>query len=745
MSELLSNLGKTGKTVGLLSKYADIIDTDFLSKYFVIAEFNPVFTSGKNPVAFNGSSLLKSGSEIQIECLDSNGNSLYIDNVGLKSTQYQDVANFVISVHIYDEAYNGNGKLVLVGTTTKGEIVKWIGNITIDKTLSNASKVRFFNKPTLEVKSLLYPVLKVDVGETLSRKVEFESSFFTIGVNPSQDTNKVNVNQKRNAIDYRLTLTGDDANYGPTMSATKSFNSQMEGQALQINVNKIQLPYSYTEATTNVTQSFKIKEVLDSKTVILSDPFYYLMGSDNIVSNILDGYLTSSYQYIAYNTELDSYETFNPFGGDTTVQVKSSYAEIVYRNLKTYSGFVARHKLYRKSSLQSGDYELIADEPLGASEILMDEITLNKSYSEMGTFYNQSHIDKYWFTSSNDFSLSHQVYPLINSMKIAASSFDAADGNNYVIVKTDSSGSVNDAGYIPFNLEQFTHLSGSSYNSNFINLKKDALYVFSTNIIVEKDKNVDATLSFYFTSSTSTIQREKDYNSQFGLKIAALTVSDSLTNKHFGEKQMFFFTPKEDYYGTLLVVPYKCNVTLSDTSLKIYGDYGFSPDVLFTKIPFKVNMTNETFELKSELFDINSNLIFSDLHTKHTFDRLGESLYSIVPGYNNTDPTTIRGVDGNFTVQENLFLPFIEQCQSDDVRLVGWHYPENSPATDEDGKLCATNIAIVINADNNVVLNSYNENVIENSSRLLIVRYNGAAGEGRRIVLDTNGTKYNYH
>jgi hypothetical protein len=743
MSHLLSKFQKIGKELGLLTKYVDINDTDFLSKYFVISEFNPIFGSGKNSVSFNGSQLLANESEIQIECLDSHGNSLYVEQSRSTKFKHSDVSKFLISIHIYAETYNGNGKLILVGTSKKGEIVRWIGNITIDKTLSNFSKVRFYNIPSLEVNPVLFPVLKKSIGTELSNQIEFSSSFYTLAVSPKQDVDKSEIDVKRYELDYRLILNEDAENYLPTLHATTSFNSQLEGQSFDLNIYNIVTPFSYSETSTNITQSFKIKKIIDSKTAILSDAFYYQVGKNNVVSNVISGSLSGSYRYISYNTSSDAYLQFTPYSSENSIQIKESYAEITYRNLRTYSGFIARHKLYRKSLLQSGDYQLIVDEPLGAIELLNDDVTINKNYSHLGEFYNQYHIDKYWFTSSNDFTLTHQVSPLINSMNIESDEYSLADGDNYIILKADSSGSVENADYVPYEKVAVDNLSGSAYNSNFISLKKDALYVLSTNVIVTKNKTDESNLSFYFTSSTESIKLEKNYETQFGLKLGNISVSDTTEYRKFGEKQVIYFTPIDDYYGTIVVVPYKCNATLSEFSLKAYGDYGFSPDVLVTKIPFKVNMANETFDIKAELFDVNSNLVFSNLITRQTFDPDGESLYQYMAGYGTLDPTKVAKISGSLTVSQSLFLPNLESCPPSGVRLVGWHYPETFPPSDTDGKLCTTNVAITIDNENDIMLTSYDGSGGENT-RVLAVRFNGDAGEGRKIIIDPDGTKHNY-
>lgn len=694
MAQLLSSFGKKGVSLGLATQKIDIEDTDYLSKYFVISEFNPVFTAGKNSVAFNGSPLLKPGAEISIECVDSNGNSLFIETPISKTTQFSDASKFVIAVHIYNEAYNGAGKLTFVGTTSKNEIVRWTGNITIDKTLQNISTVRFYTKPTIEARALLYPIIAGDIGTGLSKQIEFSGSFYTYAATPKKDTKQSSINPKQNDIDYRLVYTTPIDESAPKTYPTTSFNSQMEGQTITLYANLIQLPYSYQEISPNITSSFKIKKVVDEKTLELDNAFFYPFSTDSIITHITDGFLTSSYKMILYNTQSDSYQKYTP-PGLSTFFIKESWAEIVYRNIRPFSGFIARHKLYKRSLLYPGDFQLVSDEPLGSSEILIDQITNNKSYALMGVFYNQLHINKYWFTSSANLFLSHSVSPRINSMEIGADTFDHADGTAYVMLQTDSPGVTNfSASYTPFNADEFNHQSGISYNSNFIDLKKNSQYVLSMNLIVEKDKfNENANVSFYFTSSIESIQKEKNFVQPFGLKLGEIDITDDTDLKIYNDPQVFFFTPNDDYFGTLVIVPFQCNVTLSNLSLKVYGDYGFSPDILFTRIPFKVNAANEIFEIKAELFDINSTLVFSDLRTVQSFDSDGESLFVFV-GDTNMDPSKVSFISGSLTVSGSLFLPNIRGCPPEGITLLGYHTPTQFPPGNLDGEVCFTNISL---------------------------------------------------
>jgi hypothetical protein len=925
MTQLLSSFGKQGVRLGLDIIAANIDDTTYLSKYFAIVEYNPVFTAGKNPFSFNGSNLLAKNSEIKVECLDSKGNPQYIEFY--KSTiQNTDITKFVISINIYNETYNGPGKLILVGTTVDGKIVRWIGNIAIDKTLSNESKVRFYTNPSLEIRPLLYPVVDVKKAQTivppnppaktaqatatilskvgtviiteggadytsaptvdfvgggyttkahgiasitdgrvtsifisvpgsgyttsptinligggystiaqatavlsskvisgdvtfggggydplnppvitflpigpghganatafvadngevsfltidnggeeyvypptitfpkpfseaidLNKNIQFNEKFYSYAVTPEKDFNKNYIDKKRIDIDYRLVIPYIlDRFADPSLLPTGSFNTQMEGKSIVLYISKIATPKSYREQTVNITQSFTIKKVIDSKTIILNEPFYYQIGKDYLITNIIDGTCIINYSFNKYNTSLEANLETDPFDGSTPQPILQSYAEVTYRNLRPFSGYVARHKLYRKSLSHPGDYQLLSDEPLSTVELLTDIITVNKAYDKMGYFYNQEMIDKYWYPTSG-LTITSKTTP-INSVYIYGGSPSEINGSDYVIAKTDSvqiSGNdpeiINDNRYYEYDENSFNNLNGQSYNSNFISLKKDVLYVLSMKAILEKNINdITANVSFYFTSSINDIRKETTYNPYFGMKLGEISTKDKVEIKTFNGVQQIFFTPSADYYGTLIIVPTRCNITLSELSLKIYEDYGFSPDILFIRIPFPINVKNELFDIKAELFDINSNIIYSSLRTVQTFDVDGVSDTVIGEGTNISagiqvyqsanqtqvimSPQSVVYMPGEITILD--LIPTQDKPQ----RFVGWFTPSNDPETS--GKLCYTNVSkLFIESDDYISLSTVDGNV-ETTVTSLAVKY-----LGRRIFIDTAGNKYHY-
>ncbi len=654
--ELLSGFGKRGVELNLLEKKSDIEDVDFLSKYFVLQEFPSKLTAGKNSITFNGSSFLKKGSEVLVECVDSSGYSLYIESTTKSTSAYKESSAYVLSIHVYSESSNGLGKLILYGTIETGQTVKWVGNVLIDKTQQNISTVRFYKKPILGVLPVLTPVL-AHVGD-LNRTVELSGSFYSYAVKPEKDNFKSN--QKNIDVDYRIF-----ANKIPKISdPTASFNNQFLGNKMEFRVKTIQEPYSGRNIETNFTTSVDIKSVINNSTLIISDVISYKDSKNNdVIVNVVNGDFYIKYPYVMYNTASESSSYLRSNTSVDKVLVKQSYADVTYENLRTFSGYIARHKLYKKSLFAPGDFEIISDEPLSSYELLKDGLTTNKSFDKMGSFYNQRHVDKYWFTSSNVIQLNQSSDRLNESLNIVLSPNhtcnDLSSSNNYLIVKDNTIDSDRNPSYYEFNLFEDSILSGSSYDSNFITLKKNVTYNLSLNAVLMKDSSTlfdtNAGLEFYFTSSIPELNLERNImSSQPGLlKIGTLPFYESISEKIYNPTNIIFEL-SNDLHGTLVIVPKKCTATISELSLKPYGDFGFSPDVLVTRLPFPVTIKNEAFELKSELFDINSNIVYSDLRTIATFDPSGSSLAVFIPEFR--DINNLDFVSGSLEISKSLLI-----------------------------------------------------------------------------------------
>ena len=647
---LLNSFGKRGVDYGLYTKDADLIDPEYLSRYFVVSEFNPTFTAGKNAFLFNGSNFLKTGSEILVQAQDSVGNILYLEMAkysgqAAKTYAYKESTAFVFAFHVYNDTADGVGKIILYGTLIDGRTVKWIQNITINKTLKNSSKVRFYLAPELNVDSDVVPVLSSSISTGLVDIKTMTGRMAGVAFDPPKDTNQATVNSRNTDVDYRLTITNPVIT--PATSDDNAINSQMVNSYINLNIDRIQYPTTQYDVDAVITASYLVKDAVTSNTLKISIPFFSKdQGGNDTVTNISDAYFSITYPFVNYNTNPTQYET-TTIGGVTYV-VKSCYGDITYKNIRTFSGYVARHKVYRKSLVSSADWSVIADEPVGDNEILQDNLTQNKYFQRLGVFYNDQHIARYWFTSSTNFSLTHTPYVAINSARIYSTN-PMGLVSDYALVKNDSVTTNRDAIYVPYDAAQQQIQSGSAYDSNFMELKANVQYIFELSAIIEKGFNqTNAELQFYFTSSVPDAQKEKAYDSQFGIKIANIAANQSGSTKFNVENLITFFTPQEDLFGTLVIVPKYCNAYIKDLSFRVYGDDGFSPDTFTTRIPWPISVANESYQIRAELFDINQNLVYSDLATFQNFDPNGESLIPYIPGGGSQA--------GDFTVGHNLIV-----------------------------------------------------------------------------------------
>lgn len=636
MLNLLNSFGRKGVSYGLYSISTDVIDTEYLSQFFIISEFDPTFTAGKNSFAFNGSSYLKTGSEILIECLDSKGNNLFIEMAKYSSNTaityaYKESTSFVFAIHVYGDTTDGVGKLILYGTLYDGRTVKWISNITINKSLKNHSRVRFYQNPILEVEPAEVPVLSSDISVGLIDNVILTGNVQGLAVNPQRDTNLSSINKRATDIDYRFTIT--NTTITDNTPEQNTFNSQMIGSTINLNINQIQLPLSNNQIINiSTTSSYIISDVIDDKTLKINIPFFYKdSNGNNTVTNIIDADFTIQYPFINYNNATSSYQTTTIEGISYTI--KQSYADIIYRNIRTFSGYVARHKVYRKSLLTNADYSIVADEPIIVNEILQDDLTQNKFYNLLGEFYNPQHISRYWFTSSNNLSMTYSPDIAINTVFVSSPSYNTLSGSDFLMVKNDSVNINRNSIYVPFDMNQFLAESGSAYDSNFMSFKANVQYVIEVSGVILKNPNqINSGVSLYITGSYPTLQQENNFTKNYGINIATITSSILNTSSTNIDSLFSFFTPQNDLYGTLVIVPQFCQIYIKNISIRVYGDDGFSPDLFMTRIPWPISVANESFQIKSELFDINNNLVYSDLNTFQSFDPSGSSLVPFVPG-----------------------------------------------------------------------------------------------------------------
>jgi hypothetical protein len=622
---------KTGTSLELSKLKVDVEDTSLLSSaYFILTEFDENFYGGKNSFVVNNPP-----SDLQVEAIDSGGNVLYVEKAINNDFIIRKTTSITLSFHVYPQNNKGVGKLFLLGTFGS-KIVRYTAYFNIDNSLVTRSKSRFYSQPTIEVFPLLTFATQTSVSETNPKTAT--GTFYGKSIYPSSNFNVDENFYDKNLVDYQI------------VSTNSIFSASFVPFQANLYITKVKNYNSNSDILISQTSSITIKNVINKNTIQLENPFIYknTVNNKNVVTDIVEGTYNILYSSYAYDSQFftpSSYVTESIGLTGQTRFKKYSIAEITYRNLDTFSGIVSGHKIYRKSLNIAGDYSLILDENFNVNEILKNDVVPLKSFQNLGNFYSLDFINRFWFTSSNDISLSYDDTTYIDALKI--------DGNNisngYIITKLNSSTLYRNSTYVPFDQLEYNNQSGSAYDTNFLKFIKNTEYVLSFNCFFSsKNPNSVATLEFYLTGSYIDNKKEKNYNTTYGVKLADIVISDATTRKNFIKTLQFKFTPSNDLYGTLVIVPrYLNTLIINNLSIKPNQTSGFSLSSYTVRIPFNVNQANELFDIKAELYDNNSNLIYSNLRTIQTFDPSGSSSPS---GGSNQDAVFNNLIVNNLTV-----------------------------------------------------------------------------------------------
>jgi len=656
----MSNISKKGTKYNLLSRKADIVDNSYRSDYFIISDLNSTLTAGKNIFTINGSVLLKQKSDILLEILDSEGNPLYYEIGKTGFITYTDTTDLVISVHVYGTTKSGFGKIIIWGTTVDNKSVRWSTNIKINPADDNSSRITFYNSPTLEVSNFLTYTLSENLSAVNQNTRTITGSIFGVSNHPPIYTDFDSINFRKVKLDYRV-------KYQSTSSVNTGsyFSLQNLGNEMILNISKVSYldGNNHLTASVDLTQSFFIDEVVNNFEVKLKKPVTYNFKNSNQIVNIIDAnfqlpfsdstYITSSGLIVGTNPDGDPDPNifFYQVVSGVNTFLRESFLDLTYKNLKTLTGKVHRHKVYRRSLNKASDFECISDEPLRREEVILDKTTINRFFSEMGSFYNMSHIQRYYHTSSNNITLSQSSDIILNSMIVNCSTENLGQ-SDYIILKNDTSLktlTIYTSSYVPYDENSDLQQSGSAYDSNFISLHGNSDYLFSSNVDITKlSPATESKLIFYFTGSynTSSGIDEQNYVDGKGLKLKEYVLDSTTGYKEFRkdidfEKISFL----NDYIGTIAIVPVNVkSFRIDNLSLSSYSEFGFSPDSFVTRVACGISIKNEQFEIRSEFLDINSNSIYTGISKIVTVDKYGESLLKNIPGFTVADSSTIVNI-----------------------------------------------------------------------------------------------------
>ena len=129
-----------------------IEDNSQESVYFNVKQLDSYFTGGKNAFLITGTGLLQPNTNILIEILDVNGNTIYVEAI----KNFSEAGARLVVTEVYETTPRGPGIVTIVGTArtlSSGEQVpanwqdrinlRWQKRIVIEPKTKNVTPVRF--------------------------------------------------------------------------------------------------------------------------------------------------------------------------------------------------------------------------------------------------------------------------------------------------------------------------------------------------------------------------------------------------------------------------------------------------------------------------------------------------------------------------------------------------------------------------------------------------------------------------
>ena len=556
-----------------------IDDTERDSIYFNITELDSTLTGGKNAFLFEGSECFAKGSKVRFEVLDVEGNTLFIEPGVKFGKTFREGTSIVMAIHVYDDTPIGLGSLSILAELesyfdedgNKVPIpeefrgrpnIRWTQSFKINPKLPNKTPVRFFKRPTFSVTEIEKPLIIKD-------NMSLSKSGSIIGIPEIPDTGS-DFSNWTSPSRYRIKLQEGN-----------NFTQSMDENT--------------TLVVDSLGYSSSVLEVLNEDEMIVRKP--YLV--DNIVQ---------SFSPVSYSMDFESIEDASVNTGSSII---ASYAEIRLENLATFTGDVARIKIFRKSRNDLGDFQVVQENKLDSTELLRDFSVDNRTVINYGKLRKEnivSDVGDVYYTTSSGVKVHNEH--LINSLLVSSSHTVESNGI----------------------IGEFQLVSGSeyslSYKSRFIGLGDTSQSFADSNtlefLVVTSSNNTTNT-----TVTTQSIDIQTGSN-QIGPPKGVKFKSGS------GEAQ--FFHTEHDGCGIgnqqnvtknfFSEINGKCQIRVKANtqvngvnnfptgsfvfgtlSLKNAEESSYSPDEYTAIVDIPRKNPTEQFDFRVEFYDINNNFI----------------------------------------------------------------------------------------------------------------------------------------
>lgn len=521
-----------------------VTDTDPTSRYFRLAQVPDVLTGGKNAFLINGSNELVSSTDVLVEIKDANGNPVFVQPI----RNYVEGLARVVSIEVYEDTAPGPATLTILGQLrqdARGNLppeefraaynVKWTKNIFIAPFKPNTTPIRLYQRPTLDVREILSPYRNAIPGASASLSA---GQITFVG-----QTNTIS-------------LTG--AEFTRDM-VSGTFSALIDGAPFSASVDRVQ--------NSGVAILSKVPTGSNGTTPVNFSPTSYFL----------------------------SYQLPTTF---VTTELSRSFVDATVSKLTTFSGDIARAKLYVRSLDQPGDYQQVTDVSLEAMDLTMTQsLSTGEQNIRTGYFLNQTTIDTYWEAGTIEGARQYTVGGV-------SASYDSA-------VLLDA---------ITISFPTASLALASTVPQYFVGLKKPLScftgleYTFAANFTCQKDDPaVESRMDVYLFGQSFPSSSDDP----LGVRVASFIVPAGLPGKVFTDYVTNIVAPR-DGTSYLRFVVYSGKWYASNVSFKSARETGFNPDEIEILTPL-VGRRFERLQFKVELLDANSNIVPIPIETAPIF------------------------------------------------------------------------------------------------------------------------------
>jgi hypothetical protein len=509
-----------------------IEDTEPNSRYFQISQLPDVLTGGKNAFLIAGAPELVPTTEVKMELIDANGNTIFLQPI----KNYAEGLSRVVSIEVYEDTPPGPAILTILGQLrqdangntpptefAKSYNVRFQKQFVVSPRQANTTLIRLFDRPALEVSELLVPFRSAIPGDTI---VLNTGSIVVSQIIPNIVAGQAQIRTVVQATGFEF-----DRNF-----LGGKFATLINGQEFSSSIASI-----YSKTTAQLSSSF-------AGTVPIG------FSSTNF-----------SITYVGPTTY-------------STTALSRSFADIHLAKLTTFSGDIARAKIYVRSLDQPGDYQPVTDIRLEATELtLTQSIDTGQQDVEIGDFLNQATIDAYWQVGSA--TTVYDFIPPVSASYDSTVLLDAA-----LVAGATSSVFFGTKGTLPFVGGLEYTFTGSFYG-------------------VESVVNTGAELDVYLVGEAFPATAA----SPLGQLIGKYVVDPGKGSRRF-DAVSFNFTAPNTGDAALRFVLVTGDWRFSGIGVFSANETGFNPDEVTVLTPI-VGRRFEHLQFKAELYDVNNNLV----------------------------------------------------------------------------------------------------------------------------------------